>query len=304
MNYIRHLTGFYEKIHEDSRLNPTHISLYLALFQFWNLNHFQNPISISRHEMMKLSKIAALGTYHKCIKDLQDFGYIEYLPSFNPYKGSLVNLFNFEDLEMQNLNCYHAKNQTSSAQALNQHHIKIDTGIRQALEPSINYINNINNKHSITIPETSSNFKQAFLPAIPFQEIIPKSLSQKIKEKEKLREKKSEQLSPTHIEKNNHYGGKKKHSPISTPKIPPTFAEVKLFFEEKDTPLSEAERFFDHYESNGWLVGGKSKMKNWEAAARNWLKNSKKFNSLSPSRAKSKPNNLQATTNKSYKEPL
>ena len=144
MNYIRHLTGFYEKIHEDSRLNPTHISLYLALFQFWNLNHFQNPISISRNEMMKLSKIAAYGTYHKCIKDLQDFGYIEYLPSFNPYKGSMVNLFNFEDTEIKNLNSYHAKNQTSSAQALNQHHIKIDTGIRQALEPSINYINNIN----------------------------------------------------------------------------------------------------------------------------------------------------------------
>ena len=209
MNYIRHLTGFYEKIHEDSRLNPTHISLYLALFQFWNLNHFQNPISISRNEMMKLSKIAALGTYHKCIKDLQDFGYIEYLPSFNPYKGSLVNLHNFENIDVHHLNKNRIKNQTSSEQALNQHHIKIGTGIEQALIPSINYINNINNKHSITTPETSSNFKQAFLPAIPFQEIVPKSLSQKIKEKEKLREKKSEQLSPTHIEKNNHYGGKK-----------------------------------------------------------------------------------------------
>lgn len=320
MNYIRHLTGFYEKIHEDSRLNPTHISLYLALFQFWNLNHFQNPISISRNEMMKLSKIAALGTYHKCIKDLQDFGYIEYLPSFNPYKGSLVNLHNFENIDVHHLNKSRIKNQTSSEQALNQHHIKIETGIEQALIPSINYINNINNKHSITTPETSSNFKQAFLPAIPFQEIVPKSLSQKSEEKEKLREKKkkSEQLSPNLIEKNIQVGGKKNFPVIlneakrseeshyikPAPKIPPTFAEVKLFFEEKDTPLSEAERFFDHYESNGWLVGGKSKMKNWEAAARNWLKNSKKFNSLSPSRAESKPNNLQATTNKSYKEPL
>ncbi|WDT67920.1 hypothetical protein [Cloacibacterium sp. TD35] len=49
-------------------------------------------------------------------------------------------------------------------------------------------------------------------------------------------------------------------------------------------------------------------MKNWEAAARNWLKNSQKFNdNLKPRRlsgAEGKPNNLQATTNKSYKEPL
>ena len=104
MNYIRHLTGFYDKIQQDERLNPTHISLYLALFQFWNLNHFQNPISISRNEMMRLSKISAFGTYHKCIKELQTFGYIEYIPSFNPYKGSLVNLYNFENSDVQNLN--------------------------------------------------------------------------------------------------------------------------------------------------------------------------------------------------------
>jgi hypothetical protein len=192
------------------------------------------------------------------------------------------------------------------------------------LIPSINYINILNNKHIITTSETCSNFKQAFLPAIPFQEIIPKSLSQKSEEKEKLREKKkkSAKLSPTHIENNIQVGGKKNFPVIlneakrseeshyikPAPKIPPTFAEVKLFFEEKDTPLSEAERFFDHYESNGWLVGGKSKMKNWEAAARNWLKNSKKFNdNLKPrslSEAEGKRNNLQATTNKSYKEPL
>jgi len=57
MNYIKHLTGFYERIHGDERLNLTHISLYLALFQFWNLNRFQNPISIARTEIMKLSKL-------------------------------------------------------------------------------------------------------------------------------------------------------------------------------------------------------------------------------------------------------
>ena len=293
MNYIRHLTGFYEKIHEDSRLNPTHISLYLALFQFWNLNHFQNPISISRHEMMKLSKIAAYGTYHKCIKDLQDFGYIEYLPSFNPYKGSLVNLHNFENIDVHHLNKNRIKNQTSSAQALNQHHIKIDTGIRQALEPSINYINNINNKHSITKPETSSNFKQAFLPAIPFQEIIPKSLSQKIKEKEKSCAKKEK-------EKFHDYNEILKLENI----IPPPFEELIIFFQKLNAPLIEAQKFFNHYESNGWLVGGKSKMINWQASAEGWLEKSKKFNPQIQNGAEGKRNNLQATTNKSYKEPL
>ena len=57
MNYIKHLTGFFDKIVQDFDLNPTHISLYLALFQFWNLNRFQNPISITRDEVMRISKI-------------------------------------------------------------------------------------------------------------------------------------------------------------------------------------------------------------------------------------------------------
>ena len=84
-----------------------------------------------------------------------------------------------------------------------------------------------------------------------------------------------------------------------------------MYFAEKDAPSEEAEKFFNHYESNGWLVGGKSKMKNWQAAARNWLLNSKKFNetkrSVTLSLSKSlttKNTNLNATTEKSYREPL
>ena len=154
MNYIRHLTGFYDKIQQDERLNPTHISLYLALFQFWNINHFQNPISISRNEMMRLSKISALGTYHKCIKELQNFGYIEYIPSFNPYKGSLVNLYNFENSEVQNLNKRNTKKRTTIKQEMNNSRIKIETGNRQALIPSINNTNISNNKTIVNPPET------------------------------------------------------------------------------------------------------------------------------------------------------
>jgi hypothetical protein len=34
----------------------------------------------------------------------------------------------------------------------------------------------------------------------------------------------------------------------------------------------EAAKFFDHFTANGWKVGGKSPMKDWRAAARNWLR--------------------------------
>lgn len=48
MKYIKHLTGFYEKVALDCNLNPTHISLYFALFQLWNFNRFRNPIRIPK----------------------------------------------------------------------------------------------------------------------------------------------------------------------------------------------------------------------------------------------------------------
>lgn len=42
----------------------------------------------------------------------------------------------------------------------------------------------------------------------------------------------------------------------------------------------EAKKFFNYYESNGWRVG-RNPMKNWQAAARNWLQNSKNYATVS-----------------------
>lgn len=71
------------------------MSLYMALFQFWNLNRFQNPFTIIREDIMKASKIGSKTTYTKCLKDLNAWQYIKYDPSFNPHRGSEVYLYTF-----------------------------------------------------------------------------------------------------------------------------------------------------------------------------------------------------------------
>ena len=57
---------------------------------------------------------------------------------------------------------------------------------------------------------------------------------------------------------------------------PPDVMEVWGYMIAKgckaDTQCTEAHRFCDHFESNGWKVGGKTKMVSWKAAVRNWLK--------------------------------
>lgn len=92
MSKIKELTSFYEAIRDDLRIGPTHISLYMALFQMYNLNDFRNPINICRKRVMQAAKISGLATYHKCIKDLHIFGYIVYSPSFDSRTTSCVNM--------------------------------------------------------------------------------------------------------------------------------------------------------------------------------------------------------------------
>lgn len=89
---IKELSSFFSAIKEDPRIGTTHISLYMALFQFFNVNGFQNPVCITRAAVMKASKIGGLATYHKCVKDLSDLGYIRYEPSYNPAIGTQVYL--------------------------------------------------------------------------------------------------------------------------------------------------------------------------------------------------------------------
>lgn len=157
MNYIKHLTGFFEKVTTDRTLNPTHISLYMALFQFWNCNRFKNPISINRDEIMRISKISSKATYHKCLKNLHTLGYINYQPSYNPFKGSHVILFNFSDyLKPVPKSERTTKNEPVSEQvieqAVNKSCTSSGTGTEQAVVPSINYINktNISNEKNVS----------------------------------------------------------------------------------------------------------------------------------------------------------
>ncbi len=214
MNYIKQLTAAMIKFTEDDRLNPGHVSLYLALFQMWNLNRFRNPISINRAEAMRISKIGSRVTYHKCIRDLHNWSYLEYRPSHNPLKGSQVYMFNFE---------------TTSNQPLSQQE---EQPPEQVLSPSIN---NTNSKN------TSKQNKRM---------------------------------------------------------KPPTLEEIKSYLENE----LEAEKFFNYYTSNGWKVGGKSPMKNWKAAARNWMI---KANELKTEKAHDqKRDNLNTSQNKDYHEPL
>lgn len=69
-------------------------------------------------------------------------------------------------------------------------------------------------------------------------------------------------------------GGKPPITPGARVFQKPTVDQVRAYCEERSNSV-DPESFVDFYESKGWLVG-KSKMKNWQAAVRNWEKHEAK----------------------------
>ncbi|WP_452602497.1 hypothetical protein [Pontimicrobium sp. MEBiC06410] len=226
VNYILHLKGVFIQFSKDNRLNPTHISLYVALFQIWNNNRFLDEFYINREEVMSFSKIGSKSTYHKCIKDLNHWKYIIYYPSHNPFKGSKIKMFNFETSSKQVLDSYSPKN----GQAL--------------------------------------------------------------------------------VSINKHIQTNKNSNKLDKPK---NEKEIIDFFKKENWPIVEAQKFFNHYQGIGWKVGGKTKIVNWQATARNWMlkaeeikteKIQKGVSQNSVSSLSRGQDNLKTVKNKNYNEPL
>ncbi len=285
MNYIKHLTGFFDRIIPDRNLNPTHVSLYIALFQFWNINRFKNPISITRDEVMRICKISSKATYHKCMRDLNDNNYIKYEPSYNPYKGSMVILFDFSEYlkPVQKIASSPKKNVPNNEQVMNKQETSSETStgtsIEQALVSSINNTNITNNsniKNDLNLDEQAKNFQND-------DEFLKTDCSEK---KEKSSAKKEKKETKKNRQKENS----------------PSIEEVKTYFLQQNFSELEANKFFNYFSSVGWLVGGKIPMVDWQAAAQNWILNSIKFKSYEkpPNRAK----HLNTENDKDYAEPL
>ncbi|MCC9137537.1 hypothetical protein ACFSKU_15530 [Pontibacter silvestris] len=236
MNYIAHLSGFFRRVARDPRFNPTHVSLYMALFQQWNLNHFRNPISIARSQVMGISRISSRVTYHKCIRELHAWGYIYYSPSFNHYRGSLVYMPAFDDREPDK---QERANRTICCTGAEPGLDGDCSGAEQEVNPSINSTNLLNTLNSL-------NERARAYAREPVGE--ERGTSER-KEKSCVQKEKKTMLEP-----------------------PPELEEVRHFFQVLGYRELEAFRFFHHYSANGWMIG-RHPMQDWQAAARKWVCN-------------------------------
>ncbi len=266
MNYIRHLNAFFSFVRSDNRLTSSHVSLYMALFHYWNSNRFHNPFSIYRENIMQLAKIGSKNTYHKCIKELHEARYIFYHPApskFRIVRISIVRLdkeeqapSRFKQLDLffpppdgmarsagggiekplsrkQDNPC--PENGTDNVPKLGQHSTDFDTG-------TVSKMGHLNKPNIYKQRET-----------------------------------------PTHeIFKRNDKIQKAINEMGSVPNMVhmPSQQEVEALFIELTFPVSEAIKFYNHYKALGWKIQGKTPIRDWKPLVEKWMANAKKWNTV------------------------
>lgn len=90
MDTLQPLSDFFSAIKKDPRISITHIGIYAALLQYWKEQNYTNPVQVFSYQIMRIAKISASATYHKSIRDLSEYGYIKYEPSFKRNQGSKI----------------------------------------------------------------------------------------------------------------------------------------------------------------------------------------------------------------------
>jgi len=215
-NYILHLNAFFAHSLRDPRLKSNHISLYIALFYFWNLYHFRNPFMIYREQVMRVCKIRSRNTYTQCLKWLHVCGYIDYQPAGVLYQPSMVSIhslmgiaFRSQQRGTKNNTMGRKKNDTRSAKNNDTHTgIKNDTGdgVKNNTVSVSNLIHNYNNK-----------------------QINYETESKQARTQKKL------------------FSNEKKEQALEV---------VTAWFSERGQTAQEARKFFYHYEAINWTLSG------------------------------------------------
>ena len=339
MNPLCLLDEFLQRAALDDRLTSMHISLYVAIFQRWVAAGAHDPVRATRLSLMQAGKIGSKGTYHRCIRELRNYGYIHFQHSNHPTAGSLIGLSRTESgttSEVSRTICGTTSDKVTRTE--NGTSIKSGTTSQVAsrtksgttkvpnlyqiwddLEEKQSFQDNILTEETMSVYTKENSLRHrnsGYNPIDTWPGMEPEK-PQKGSSTKSGTSKKTTKKSPIYnnildiYNINNNIEDKKNENEVvpkvePVPKvgrlIPPELPEVVAWFSTKKLPAVVAEKFFNYYTANGWKVG-KNPMKNWHAAARNWILNMAQF-SNTPAASLTIPSSLHATTDKDYSEPL
>ncbi|MBO9682336.1 MAG: hypothetical protein J7502_06665 [Flavisolibacter sp.] len=261
MNYVRHLNAFFSFVRSDKRLTSSNVSLYFALFYYWNFNRFSNPFTIYRENILELCKLSK-NTYHKSLKQLHEAKYIYYHKSasrFQEVRISIVRLdreeeqkprFKQLDLFEENENVVGIRIETVSVPNLRPGSTIFETDTVAKLRHSINQTNNKQNGVGKT---------------------------------------------HTKIFDKNRELNEKVNGLAQVSNLIPALQEVENYFRQNNESPIEARKFFYYNQGKNWMLTEKLPVTDWKALARKWM-----LNNTSQSKPKPQPLNMNEAIQQLY----
>lgn len=78
---------FFERVRQDQRVGPWHISLFAAIVVRPCVDGFYR---VGKRGLEETSKLRGKTTYYKCLRELVEYGYLEYWPERDG--GSVVRV--------------------------------------------------------------------------------------------------------------------------------------------------------------------------------------------------------------------
>ena len=318
MNYIRHLNAFFTHVKTDSRLTCSHISLYMALFQYWNYNRFQNPVIVHREKLMQQSKIGSKNNYYRCLKELHQAGYIfchSRVSQFHQVKIAIVKLGQTEEKNSLQLKVFEEENQQTPCPE------------NKTAEPNINEDDCLKNNTASVLKEGQHCLKNKTATVLKIGHLYKQNIYKtensvyntptQIFEKNKKISNAINGISRVPNTPQNCHPDRSCHTVQSEGPHPerschlnhschpersegphPNIIQVQEFFTQNNYPIPEAQKFFYYNQTKNWMLTDKIPIRNWQSLAHKWMLNEKQ----NPKSA-TMPN-LQTNNQKNYSEPL
>jgi len=227
--------------HNSERVSPTHTALYFYILELGNQLNWKPTFGIPAYYVMSHIGIASFKTFSNTFHDLAEFGFIEIKKmSTNQHTTTQISI---------------TKETAIPSRVFNSGSVKITKALTAAFTKAIPW----------QLPEQVTIDKLINLKTLKLINENASLVNLKLKDW-------------IDSENSNESGPK-----IKIQFSEPTEMEIRDYLFEKATTWSnekvnsEASKFLNHYQSNGWRIG-KNKMKDWKATANNWISRSDEFN--------------------------
>ena len=271
MNFFTQFFAFYDVIAVDLRLKHYHISLYITILYFWNKNRLTDFIILNRDSTLKYSKIGSNHTYYNSLRDLHNWGYIEYFPKQMGERLTKIKLiiFEYSEVDFAILDEKYGAFMHRHDADMHRHDADMHSLVHQ------------DGAFMHSISADMHPFSAYLHPTRCISASLYKVLKY-LKDKESIIKNCNFSNSQNAVQNPKElmldFEEKGKRKKIAAKKENdfsdfPTQSETIAFFESNNSSSENAQKFYNYYSAIGWVTKSNIPIVDWQSAAKTWISN-------------------------------